>query len=45
MLGPEGCLSLPGWYGEVPRAPWVTVDYFDLNGKRQRIAFWLGKVR
>jgi peptide deformylase len=37
MLGPEGCLSLPGWYGEVPRAPWVTVDYLDLNGKRQRI--------
>ena len=36
-LGSEGCLSLPGRYGEVPRAVWVTVDYQDLDGKRQRI--------
>ncbi len=36
-LGQEGCLSLPGRYGDVPRYTWVTVDYFDLNGKRQRI--------
>src|SRR5690349_16249496 len=28
-LGQEGCLSLPGWYGEVPRAAWVTVEYQD----------------
>ncbi|MFN8566140.1 MAG: peptide deformylase [Kouleothrix sp.] len=33
----EGCLSLPGRYGEVPRAIWVTVDYLDLDGKRRRI--------
>jgi peptide deformylase len=33
----EGCLSLPGWYGDVPRATWVTVDYQDLDGKRQRL--------
>jgi peptide deformylase len=33
----EGCLSLPGWYGEVPRAEWVTVEFQDLNGKRQRL--------
>jgi peptide deformylase len=33
----EGCLSLPGWYGDVPRAAWVTVDYQDLNGKRRRL--------
>ncbi len=33
----EGCLSLPGRYGDVPRASWVTVDYLDLEGKRQRI--------
>ena len=33
----EGCLSLPGWYGDVPRATWVTVDYQDLNGKRHRL--------
>ncbi|MEN9934136.1 MAG: hypothetical protein RLZZ387_715 [Chloroflexota bacterium] len=37
VLGTEGCLSLPGWYGEVPRASWVTVEYHDLDGKRQRI--------
>lgn len=36
-LGQEGCLSLPSWYGEVPRKTWVTVEYSDLNGKRQRI--------
>jgi peptide deformylase len=36
-LGQEGCLSLPGWYGEVPRATWVTVEYTDLDGKRRRI--------
>jgi len=33
----EGCLSLPGWYGDVPRATWVTVDYQDLEGKRRRL--------
>src|SRR5919197_2445582 len=33
----EGCLSLPGWYGDVPRATWVTVDYQDLDGKRRRL--------
>lgn len=35
--GLEGCLSLPGWYGEVPRPSWVTVEYQDLDGKRRRI--------
>ncbi len=33
----EGCLSLPGWYGDVPRATWVTVEYQDLNGKLRRL--------
>ena len=33
----EGCLSLPGWYGDVPRSTWVTVDYQDLEGKRRRL--------
>jgi peptide deformylase len=37
LIGSEGCLSLPGWYGDVPRQAWVTVDYTDLNGKQQRI--------
>lgn len=37
VIGQEGCLSLPGWYGDVPRQAWVTVEYSDLSGKRQRI--------
>jgi peptide deformylase len=37
VIRQEGCLSLPGWYGEVPRATWVTVDYQDLDGKRRRL--------
>jgi peptide deformylase len=37
VIRQEGCLSLPGWYGDVPRATWVTVEYQDLNGKMRRI--------
>ncbi|MFO7168203.1 MAG: peptide deformylase [Chloroflexota bacterium] len=37
VIGQEGCLSLPGWYGDVPRASWVTVEYQDLDGRRHRI--------
>ncbi len=37
IIRQEGCLSLPGWYGDVPRATWVTVEYQDLNGKMRRI--------
>ena len=33
----EGCLSLPGWYGDVPRAAWATVDYQDFDGKHKRL--------
>ena len=33
----EGCLSLPGWYGEVPRPNWVTVEFSGLNGKYYRL--------
>ncbi len=33
----EGCLSLPGWYGEVPRPGWVTIKYQDLQGREHRI--------
>lgn len=33
----EGCLSLPGWYGEIPRPDWVTIKYQDLQGKEHRI--------
>ncbi|MBC8160904.1 MAG: peptide deformylase [Roseiflexaceae bacterium] len=33
----EGCLSLPGWYGQVPRPNWVTVEFSALDGKRYRL--------
>jgi peptide deformylase len=38
-IGQEGCLSLPGWYGDVPRHSWVTVEYQDpIPGREQ----WVG---
>lgn len=37
VMRQEGCLSLPGWYGEVPRAAWVTVEFQDLTGKERRM--------
>jgi peptide deformylase len=37
VMRQEGCLSLPGWYGEVPRRSWVTVEYTDENGKQRRL--------
>lgn len=33
----EGCLSLPGWYGDVPRPAEVTIKYQDIHGKEHRI--------
>jgi peptide deformylase len=37
VMRQEGCLSLPGWYGEVPRASWVTLEYQEPNGKQRRL--------
>ena len=37
VLRDEGCLSLPGWYGQVPRHSWVTVEFQELNGKLRRL--------
>ncbi len=36
---PEGCLSLPGWYGDVPRPAWVSFKYQDLQGKEHRVKY------
>ncbi|MDP9351737.1 MAG: peptide deformylase [Chloroflexota bacterium] len=33
----EGCLSLPGRFGDVERAPWTHIKYRDLKGKEQRL--------
>jgi peptide deformylase len=35
--GVEGCLSVPGWMGEVSRHLGVTVKGLDLRGKRVRV--------
>lgn len=36
--GPEGCLSVPGVYGEVERYARVTVEGLDRSGKKVRIS-------
>lgn len=33
----EGCLSLPGWYGDVPRPNWVSLKWQDQWGKEHRV--------
>ncbi|MER3399851.1 MAG: peptide deformylase [Thermoflexus sp.] len=35
--GVEGCLSIPGWYGWVPRAAVVVVRGLDREGRRVRV--------
>jgi peptide deformylase len=37
QVATEGCLSIPNWYGDVPRAKHVTVKARDLNDKEVRI--------
>ncbi|MBC7324528.1 MAG: peptide deformylase [Moorella sp. (in: Bacteria)] len=36
-VGPEGCLSVPGVQGEVPRAAFVTVRGLDRHGQQREI--------
>lgn len=33
QVGEEGCLSVPGYLGEVERPQWVKLKYLDLDGK------------
>ncbi len=35
--GIEGCLSVPGYIGEVERASWVVVRGLDIHGKPQKL--------
>lgn len=46
VMGYEGCLSIPGWTGDVPRAKRVTVKAIDLNGKQTRLKLegWIARV-
>ena len=37
QVGPEGCLSIPGWVGEVPRADAITVKAMDLDNRSVRL--------
>ena len=37
VVGTEGCLSIPGWVGDVPRAEAVTVKAIDMQGRPIRI--------
>lgn len=37
IAGDEGCLSIPGYVGEIERSPQVTIKGFDLKGKPIRI--------
>jgi len=37
VWGREGCLSVPGWRGLVPRAARVVVSFFDLDGRKKRL--------
>lgn len=37
VTGEEGCLSLPGEYGNVPRHKAVTVEFLNAEGVRQRL--------
>lgn len=36
-MGEEGCLSLPGRYGQVARHKKITVQFLDLDGNRQML--------
>ena len=42
----EGCLSIPGWQGEVPRADQVTVKAQNLEGRdiRLKLDGWAARV-
>lgn len=33
QMGPEGCLSFPGVFADVPRAQWIQLRYHDRSGK------------
>jgi peptide deformylase len=36
----EGCLSIPGLFGNVPRSQSVTISGYDKNGKRLKMKAW-----
>lgn len=38
VMGEEGCLSLPGRYGQVARHKKITVQFLDVDGNRQMLS-------
>jgi len=36
-IGEEGCLSIPGWQGEVERPVWVQIQAQDVTGRRLKL--------
>ena len=46
VLGYEGCLSIPGWTGEVPRADRITVKAIGLDNRPLKIKHegWVARV-
>ena len=37
QIGEEGCLSVPGWYGDVKRYDFITIKAQDVSGKPVRL--------
>jgi peptide deformylase len=46
LMGNEGCLSIPGYYGEVERYRWVTVKGYTRQGEafRMKAEGWLARI-
>ncbi len=46
VFGNEGCLSIPGYYGEVERYDWVTVKGYNRHGDTFRLKAkgWLARI-
>ena len=46
VMGMEGCLSIPGWQGEVERADLITIKATDLNNRDVRLKLdgWAARV-
>jgi len=37
VVGTEGCLSIPGWIGDVPRSETITIKAMDLDNRAVRL--------
>jgi len=37
QIAEEGCLSFPGFFDKISRSVSIEVEYYDINGKKQKI--------